>query len=83
MSQAHLFSEFSINRDAEILEAKKSVYEVMQKHEALRIKNVEEKMNEQELEILKIHDQENIPVADIERLCGVYTQSLAQLMTGS
>ena len=55
----------------------------MQKHEALRIKNVEEKMNAQELEILKIHDQENIPAADIERLCGVYTQSLAQLMASS
>ena len=45
MSQNLLLSELSIKRDPEIIDAKKSVLELMHKHEALRIKNVEERLN--------------------------------------
>jgi hypothetical protein len=76
MSQALFSSEVSKKIDPEILESKKSVLELFQKQEILRIKNVEEKLNLSEIEIFKVHDQENIPAADIQKLCAVYADGL-------
>lgn len=48
----------------------------MQKHEGLRIKNVEERINKCEVKFMKGHDYNNMPVNEIEELCKVYSSSL-------
>lgn len=61
--------------------AGKNLQDLIAKHESLRIKNVEEKINSYEVNILKVHDQSKISAKAVEELCQVYTQSLSQLMT--
>jgi predicted RNase H-like nuclease (RuvC/YqgF family) len=73
-------SDISLPR-FERTEPKKSAQDLIKKQEAIRIRNVEEKINSSEVEVLKLHDQENLPFSAIEQLCQVYSNSLNQLIT--